>query len=96
MRAVALDVDLAGQREVDIEPRDAKIGDLGLCPRLLAGELIAGHAQDHQPSVAVVRVELFQSIVLGRQAAFGRRIDDQNHLVLELRQRQGRAVDRLK
>ena len=49
--ACVLHIDLGGHGEVHRKARLAEGLDLGLGPRLLAAELVAGHAQDDQPLV---------------------------------------------
>ena len=90
---VALDVGLAGQREVDIEPGLAEFLDLGLGARLLASELVAGHAQHHQTLIAIIAVKLLKPVVLGRQPTLRGRVHDQHHLVPIGLERQVAAFD---
>ncbi len=88
-------VDLVGQREVDVEAAFAELLDGVGGARLLPAEIVAGHAQDHQPLGLVLVVERLQPGILGREAALRGGIDHQHHLAAELGQRQCCAVDRL-
>lgn len=76
---VAVDVDLAHDGEGDAVVELAEALDLVVGGGLLAGELVAGEAEDDElVGVGLVEalVQLLQAGVLGREAALGGGVDD--------------------
>src|SRR6185312_3002971 len=73
----------------------AEIGDLFGVARLLRPELVAGEAQHHQAPVLVLAVERLEAGVLRGEAALAGGVDDQDNLVLPLRERRRLAVQGL-
>ena len=93
VRPLALHHRLVGQREGHPVVELAEAGDLARRARLLAAEIIGRHADDHQALVPVGLPQCLEPLILRGVAAFGRRVDHQHELPLELRQRHGHAVD---
>ena len=50
----------------------------------LIAELVAGDVDDLQSLVVILLVHLFEGLVVGREAAAGRGVDDEKDLALEL------------
>ena len=84
---VAVDVGLAEDGEADAVVELAKLLDLVVGARVLAVELVAGEAK-HDELVRVLGgdslVEFFEALELGREAAFGGGVDNEDHLAGEL------------
>lgn len=59
--------------------------------RFLTSKLIAREAENHQPLVFVLLVELFEFGKLGGESTFASRVDDEQHLAFVLRERVGRT-----
>ena len=57
-----------------------------LDPRVfvLSAADLAGVAEDHQPTITIALIELFEACELRREAALARRIDDQEDLACKL------------
>ena len=76
----AVDVDLGEHRKGDVVGQRAEIRDLGRVARLLRAELVAGKAEHLEAARAIFAVQRLQPLVLRREAAFRRGVDDQQHL----------------
>ena len=72
----AVHVGLRHQREGDAVIEAAEFGDLVIGTGLLAGELVAGEAEDDESLVLVFLVEGLQAVILRGETAFGCGIDD--------------------
>lgn len=90
VRIVAVDIDLAKDREGDLLVQGAKVLNLLIGAGLLAAKLVAGEADDCE----VLRVLLLdllvdglEVLVLVGEAALGSGVDDEDDLALELGQR---------
>ena len=81
------DGDLGEHGEVDPEGGTAEGGDLVVRSRLLTGEVVGRKSQHGKALLPILLIELFQRVVLRRQAAFGRDVDHQQHLAAKCRQR---------
>ena len=86
-RVAAVDVDLPETAEGGVI--DAVTVDIDLIHaacRLIA-ELVARKVEDLEPLIAVLLVQRLQSLILGRETAVGRGVDDQQHLAAIVRHR---------
>ena len=94
LRLVAVDVRLAQHRERNPVVAQTEGLDGVVVAGVLLHELVAGEPQDDEV-VRVVRLDLFVELLepfeLGREAAFGGGVDDQDDLVLEGGERVGLA-----
>ena len=84
-RVLAVDVDLGEQRKRDAVVDLAERLDLLLAAGLLRAELVAGKAEDLEPLAVQLLVERLEPLVLRRESALARRVDDQQRLALVLR-----------
>ena len=89
----AFHVQLVEHRERDLILAGAELLDLRIGPWLLLSELVAGEAQHDQALVLVFLVKRLEARVLGRVAAEGGDIDDQQHLALVSFERCLLAID---
>src|SRR6185503_5448269 len=96
MRACAVDVDLREQRKRDIVVQRAEFLDLRFVAGLLMPELIAREAEHRETVVAPLAPQGFEALVLWREAALRRDVDDQERPAFELAQRALVAVDVLR
>jgi AcrR family transcriptional regulator len=80
VRAWPVDLDLAEHRERDVVVGRAEVLDLRVGPRLLPLELVAREAEDLKAAVLVGAVERLKALILRRQAALARHVDDEQHL----------------
>ena len=87
----AVHLDLLGKRERHAVRRRAEGRDLLGASRLLLEELVARDAEHREPSVLVALVDPLETLVLGREAALRRHVDDERHLPA-LRSEQVRAA----
>jgi len=90
---VAIDVDLGEHREGDAVVLFAEGADLGLAALFLSAELVAREAEHHQALVGVAALQLFEALVLRREAAGAGGIDDQERLAAIAVQVDGLAVE---
>ena len=95
IRIAALDRDLGEDREVHTIGQPAEILDLGIRARLLPGEIVGREAEHDQAAIAIVAVERLEPVILRRQPAFGRDIDDQKHLASIVAKAGRRAIGAL-
>ena len=77
MGVVAVDVYFGKHREADVVVRLAEGPDLGVRPRLLLAELVAGKAEHDQPPFPVLPIKGFQTLILRRVATLAGDVDDQ-------------------
>ena len=77
---LAVNFDLLQEREADAVGGGAERLNLFGAAGLLLAELIAGNAEDRETLVGVVLLHLFESGVLGREAALRGDVDDENNL----------------
>lgn len=91
VRVVAVDVHLFhdGERHAVVEL--AELADLLVRAALLVAELVAGEPDDLEALVVVALVELLELLVLRREAALGRDVDDEHHLAFQLLEGEGLA-----
>jgi len=80
VRIHAVHVDLCEHREGDAVVTGAKPLDLCFAPRLLLPELITGETEQHKTLVLEFVVERLQPLVLRRETALARDIDDEQRL----------------
>src|SRR4051812_1784275 len=80
VRIVAVDVDLLEHREAHAVVALAEGADLLVAARVLAAELVAREAEDHEALVGVLLVQLLQTLELGRETALRGGVDDERHL----------------
>ena len=80
MRIHAVHVDLCEHREGDTVVPGAELLDLCFAARLLLPELITGETEDHETPVHEFVVERLQPLVLRREPALARDIDDEQRL----------------
>jgi len=92
----AVHVDFREHRKRDAEIHLAEFRDVGVRAGLLLAELIARKTEHRESSARILFVQRFEPSVLRREAALARGVDDQQHLALEVGQRAGFAVDRLR
>src|SRR5579864_2473056 len=92
----SVDIYLVEHRKAHAVVHLAERADLFAAARLLLAELIAGKAQNGQPARAQFFVELLQPRILRRETALARRVDDEQHFVLEVGQRHILALKRLR
>src|SRR4029077_7222521 len=96
MGALAVDVDLGEHRKADAVVHFAELADLALAARLLVAKLVAGKAQ-HLEAAAVERfVQLLEALILRREPALARRVDDQHHLAAIIAERDVLALQSLR
>src|SRR5690606_11373542 len=79
--ALAVDLDLLQQREVDAAGGGAELLELLGGARLLAEELVARHADDGEAALAVAALQLDQAGVLRGESALGGDVDHEPRLV---------------
>jgi len=79
---LAVDLALGHDGEADRIVEGAEAGYLLCISRLLMAELIAGEAQDHQPTWTQFAIKRLQSGVLGGKAAAAGDVDHQHDLAL--------------
>src|SRR5579862_75334 len=91
--AVAIDVDLREHRKRHVVVRLAERRDLLFVARFLSAELVAGKAEHFQALVAILAVEPLEALVLRRESAFARGVDDEQHLALVAVELDGSAFD---
>ena len=89
---LAVHVDLRQLVELGLILGGAELVDLALVAGGLVAELVAGEVQHLEPLVVILLIQLFQRLVLGGEAAAGGRVDDQQHLALQVGQVQGSAL----
>ena len=82
---IAVDLYLGELPERNVVFQLAEADDLFIGPGSLIAELVAGEVEYLEPLVLVVLIELFEPLILGREAAARSGIDDEQHLALELR-----------
>src|ERR1035441_710655 len=79
----ASDLELLGQREARSVRRRAELLDLFRRAGLLARELVARNPEHREPRGAVTLLQSLKAIVLRRQAALRRDVDDKNRLAVQ-------------
>jgi hypothetical protein len=67
--------------------------DRAIAARFLLTELVTGEAQNHQPLVRILGIQLLQALVLRGKAALTGGIDNQQHFVLKGAEGSGLAFD---
>src|SRR6185312_2019210 len=92
-RAVAVDVDLGEQRKRHAVVELAETRDFLFVAGLLRAELVAGEAQHLEALAMEFFVEGLETLVLRREAALARRVDDQHDLVAIAVELDGLAVN---
>jgi sirohydrochlorin ferrochelatase len=85
-------LDLAEDREGDVEGGRAEVLDLFVRAGLLAAELVAREAQDLEAARLAIPVERLETLVLRGEATLAGDIDDQQDLTGVVLQRLGRAL----
>ena len=78
----SVDIRFLHLREGGIEVHGAELMNLVIRPGSLPAELVAGDVQDLQSLIMIVPVQLFYRGILGREAATGSRVNNQNDLAL--------------
>ena len=94
MRFVAFDMHLFGQREIDAVSHLTEALDLAGATGLLAREIIRRYAQNNETMIALGLPKGLKPLILWREAAFRRRIDDHHWFSGKLRQRQRLTLQR--
>jgi len=89
----AVNFELVEEGEGDAVLGGTKLLDLVVRARLLAGELIAGEAQDFKTLAFVLFKNGFEGLVLGSKATFRRHIYDEQNLPFIGRERSVFAVN---
>ena len=84
---VAVDLDLLETGELCAEVQFAELVNALICARCLLSELVAGEIENLESLGVILLVELLQFIVLRGESAFGCCVDNQQHLVGVLFQR---------
>ena len=87
MAFFTVDIDFAEQRERYAVGSAAEGFNLLFAARLLPQELVAGEAQHGKTVFLPGLLNVFQLLVLRRQAAFGCHVDDQQHIAFVAFQR---------
>src|SRR6185312_4228838 len=80
VRIGPVDVDLGEHREADAVIYLAELADLVLAARLLVAKLVAREAEHGEALGVKLFVELLQPLILRREPAFARGVDDEQHL----------------
>jgi hypothetical protein len=87
MRMAAVDIDLGEHRKCHVILALAEFFDLFGVARLLPAELVAGKAEHRKAARRQFALQLLQALVLRREPAGARGIDDQEHLTFKPLQR---------
>src|SRR6266545_4217298 len=96
MRMAAVDVDLGEHRKRHVIFGFAECLDLFGIARLLPTELVAGKAKHGKAARRQFALQLLEALVLRREPAGARGVDDQEHLTLKPLQRNLLAGERLR
>src|SRR6185369_9312680 len=96
MRMAAVDIDLGEHRKRHVIPALAERLDLFGVARLLPTELVAGKAEHRKAARRKFALQLLQALVLRREPAGARSVDDQEHLTFKPLQRNLLAGERLR
>src|SRR6476660_376987 len=96
MRVAAIDVDLGEHRKRHVILGFAERLDLLGVARLLRAELVAGEAEHRKAARPKLALQLLEALVLRREPAGARGVDDQEHLPLEPLQRHLLTGERLR
>jgi len=80
VRLRAVDVDLAEHRKADAVVHLAELADFVRAAGLLRTELVAGKAENGEALGMKLLVELLQPLILRREPAFARGVDDEKNL----------------
>src|SRR6478752_7844124 len=95
MCMAAVDVDLGEHRKRHVEFGLTKCLDrLGIA-RFLRAELVAGKAQNRKAAGRQSSMQFFEALILRRESASARGVDDQEHLTLKPPERNLLAGQRL-
>src|SRR5688572_16564901 len=87
MRMAAVDIDLGEHRKRHVILALAELFDLFGVARLLPAELVAGKAEHRKAARRQFALQLLQALVLRREPAGARGVDDQEHLTFKPLQR---------
>src|SRR6185295_10218427 len=87
MGLAAIDVDLGEHREGHGILRFAELRNLRSVTGFLRAELVAGKTEHGKAAVRILLMQLLQTLVLRRETAGARGVDDQEHLALEALER---------
>src|SRR4051812_15093919 len=96
MRVVTVDVDFCKHRKGYGIVARSELLDLGRIAGLLITELIAGESEHRETARRKLAMQCLETLVLRREPAGARGVDDQQHLALELLQRDLLAGERLR
>ena len=96
MRVAAVDVDLGEHRKRHVILAFAERLDLLGVARLLRAELVAGKAEHRKAARRKFALQLLEALVLRREPAGARGVDDQEHLTLKPLERNLLAGERLR
>ena len=92
MLAGPVHLDFVELRELDAVVGRAELVDFEDAAGCLLSELVAGEVEDFESLGGELLVEGFQLFVLGREAAAGGGVDDEQHLTLVVGERHGLSV----
>src|SRR4029079_19460291 len=95
MRLAAVDVDLCEHRKRHVVLAFAERLDRPGVARFLRAELVAGKTEHRKAARREVAMQLLQALVLRRESAGARGVDDQEHLTLIALERNLLAGQRL-
>src|SRR5260370_36802396 len=95
MRVIAVDIDLGKHRKSDGVVAGAELFDLRGVAGLLAAELVARKSENRKAPQAKRLMQRLEALVLRRESASARGVDDQQDLTLEPLQRYVLAGKRL-
>src|SRR5262249_37461351 len=94
MRVVSVDVDLAEQRKRDVVLVRAELLNLRFSTGLLMSELIARKPEHDESAIVEFAVEPLEPLVLRRETAAARHIDDEQRFLAPCVHPGGCSVDR--
>src|SRR5579872_5318742 len=93
MRQGAVDIDLLEHGKAHVIGQSAELCDLTRVARLLRAELIAGEAENGKAFRRIFAMQLFEALILRREAAFARDIDDQENIAAKCVERDVAAAE---
>ena len=96
MGLLAIDLDLGEHRKADAVGQRTEFPDLRLVAWFLMTELVAGEAKDREAACRVFLLQRLESLVLRRESALARHVDDQQRAATVIGQRALTAVDGLR